>query len=165
MHSPPCLPKSWFLHSRTFWLGLLVTAFVVWLTIDSHLHTSVLRTIHRGSLRDWSGESTIPSGTPGESGSLVLGLMGGAVAVTWIDQLAPEADYSGRDERERAEPRLRKIWLPKLFTERDSLMRRRGAYLPTWVLLACWLAIWARQLAKSKQRHLTHLTPGGLTAP
>lgn len=165
MPSPPSLPKSWFLHSRTFWLGLLVTAFFVWLMVDSHLNTSVLRTIHRGSLKDWPGESTIPAGTPDESGSLMLELAGGAVGVSWLDHLPENADHSGNDERGKADPRLRKIWLPRFTNEQDSFMRIRGAHLPTWLLLACWLAAWAWQLAKSKQRHRTYLPPGGLTAP
>lgn len=158
------LPRSWFLHSRTFRLGLLVTAFFGWLMMDSNLNTSIIRTIHRGSWRDWSSENTIPGGTPPESGSLMLMMSQGAVGFTWIDQLVPYAGYSGNDERGKAEPGRRKIWLPGLVNERDSVMRRRGAYLPTWLLLATWLGIWARQLVKSRNRYRSHLTSAATPA-
>ncbi|MEK7949027.1 hypothetical protein [Luteolibacter soli] len=158
MHSPAYLPRSWFLHSRTFWLGLLVFAFFGWLMIDSNLNTSIIRTIHRSSWRDWSSENAIPGGTPPESGSLMLVMTGGAVGFTWIDQLMPYASYSGNDERGKADPKQRKIWLPDIVNERDSVMRRRGAYLPTWVLLGVWLGIWTWQLVKSRNRHRSHLT-------
>lgn len=158
MHAPT-LPRSWLLHSRTFWLGLLVTAFFAWLMIDSHVNTSVIRTIHRGSWRDWSNENRFPPGTPDESGSLMLGLVGGAVSVTWLDEIASDADYSGDDERGKADAQIQKIWLPKTVNKKDSVMRIRGAYLPTWVLLASWLGIWRWQLAKSKRRHRSYLHP------
>ena len=158
MHSPATLPRAWWHHSRTFWLGLLVSAFFIWLTVDSHLNTSIIRTIHRGSWRDWSSENTIPGGTPAESGSLMLVMSAGAVGFTWIDQLMPYAGYSGNDERGQAKPGQRQIRLPKIINERDSVMRRRGAYLPTWLLLATWLGIWTWQLAKSSNRHRSHLT-------
>jgi len=160
MLNHPSLPRSWFLHSRTFWLGLLVSAFFAWLTIDSHLNTSIIRTIHRGSLRDWSNESKFPPGTPDESGSFMLVLAGGAVGFRWLDQLHDDADYSGNDERGKADPELRKIWLPRITNEKDSSMRIHGADLPTWVILGSWLGIWAWQLSKSKRRHRTYLTPG-----
>jgi hypothetical protein len=152
------LPRSWFLHSRTFWLGLLVSSFFLWLTIDSHLNTSIIRTIHRGSWRDWSSESRIPAGTPDESGSLMLELAAGAVGFSWLDRLEKDADYSGDDERGKADPQLRKIWFPRIINEQDSVMRIRGADLPTWLLLATWLAIWVRLLVKSRRRHRSHLT-------
>jgi hypothetical protein len=161
---PTCLPQSWFLHSRTFWLGLLVSAFFLWLTVDSHLNTSIIRTIHRGSWRDWSSESRFPTGTPAESGSLMLELAGGAVGFKWLDRLRKDASYSGDDERGKADPKLRKVWLPKIISEQDSMMRIRGGDLPTWLLLASWLGIWTWQLAKSRQRLLSHLTPGGTPA-
>jgi hypothetical protein len=164
MPSPPSLPRSWWLHSRTFWLGLLVSAFLIWLTIDSHLNTSIIRTIHRGSLRDWSSENTIPGGTPAESGSLMLVMSGGTVGFTWIDQLMRHASYSGNDERGPADPKQRKIWLPKIINEQDSVMRRRGAGLPTWVLLAAWLGICIWQLVKSRNRHRSHLTSAATSA-
>lgn len=65
IHIP--LPKRWFLSARIFWLGLLVTGFFLWLTIDSLFYMTAYRTIHRGSLRDWSGERVI-TGAPDEVG-------------------------------------------------------------------------------------------------
>ncbi|MCW1884432.1 hypothetical protein OKA04_06790 [Luteolibacter flavescens] len=156
----PSLPRTWFLHSRTFWLGLLVTSFFIWLTVDSHVNTSVIRTIHRGSWRDWSATSTIPAGTPAESGSLMLELAGGAIGIRWLDELMRDASYSGNDERGKADPKFRKIWLPKIVNDRDSVMRIRGAYLPTWVLLAAWLGLWAWQLLKSGKRLRIHPASG-----
>ena len=157
MHSAPSLPRTWLIHSRTFWLGGLDFAFFVWLTIDSHLNTSVIRTIYRGSWRDWSSDSSIPAGTPAESGSLMIELAGGTVGVNFLDQLKRNADYSGTDERGKAQPGFRKIWIPRIINERDSVMRIRGAHLPTWLLLALWLGIWLRQLVKSRCRHRSYL--------
>ena len=158
-HAMASLPVNWFLHSRSFWLGLLVTTFFVWLTIDSHLNTSLIRTIQRGSWKDWSSYSRFPPGTPDETGSWMLGLSAGALSATWLDEIAPNCDYSGSDERGKADPRLRKVWLPKIESRKDSVMRVRGVYLPTWLLLAAWLGIWARLLAKSRNRHGSYPAP------
>jgi len=160
----PTLPRSWFLYSRTFWLGLLVTAFFTWLMIDSHLNTSIIRTIHRGSWRDWSSAKTIPAGTPGESGSLMLKLTQGAVGFGWLDQLGPHMSYSGNDERGRAEPKIPKIWVPRTVNLRDSVMRIRGIDVPTWLFLAIWLGIWWRLLVRSKNRHRSYLSPAASPA-
>lgn len=162
MVSPPSL---WFLHSRTFWLGLPVTVFFAWLTLDSHLNTSLIRTIQRGSWKDWSSYRSFPSGTPDETGSWMLGLSAGALGATWYDELAPNCAYYGSDEREKADPRLRKIWLPKIRNERDSVVRIRGLYLPTWLFLTTWLGIWARLLVKSRNRLRSHLAPEPSPAP
>lgn len=163
MPSPPqptSLPRSWLLHSRTFWLGLLVFIFFIWLTVDSHLNMSIIRTIHRGSWRDWSNETTIPAGTPAESGSLMLMLSQGAIGVRWLDQMTwPGAAYGGDDERGKPYPGISTIWLPKVVNERDSVMRYRGVQVPTWIPLAGWLGIWAWQLARSKRRHRAFLPP------
>ncbi len=164
MHAPS-LPRLWFLHSKAFWLGLLVTGFLVWLTIDSHINTSLIRTIHRGSWKDWSSENTVRGGVPDESGSWMLGLSAGAVGATWLDELAANCSYVGTDERGKADPRLRKVWLPELENRKDPVMRVRGAYLPTWLFLVAWLGIWVRLLARSRNRHSSYLSPKASPAP
>ena len=95
----------------------------------------------------------------------MLGLAGGAIQATWLDEIGPDSDYSGSDEREKADPRLRKIWLPEIENERDSVMRSRGMRLPTWLFLAAWLGIWPRLLVKSRNRHRSYLAPEASPVP
>lgn len=95
----------------------------------------------------------------------MLGLSGGALRATWLDEIAPDCSYSGSDERGKADPRLRKIWFPKVESRKDPVMRIRGLYLPTWLFLAAWLGIWARLLVKSRNRHRTYLTPEASPSP
>ncbi|MCW1924174.1 hypothetical protein OKA05_16530 [Luteolibacter arcticus] len=126
---------------------------------------SIIRTIHRGSWRDWSNETTIPAGTPAESGSLMLMLAWGAVGVRWNDEINwPGAGYGGNDERGKPYPGIPTIWLPKVTNERDSVMRYRGVEVPTWILLVGWLGIWAWQLDRSKRRHRAYLTSAATPA-
>ncbi|HEY1123771.1 MAG TPA: hypothetical protein VGE67_19290 [Haloferula sp.] len=154
----PSLPRSWFLHSRTFWLGLLVTAFFAWLTIDSFFYLTAYRTIHRGSWKDWSGSNMIPAGTPDETGSFVAKIYGGCIFVSWHDRIPENADYHGTDERVRLTDDDDFYWTPKVFLGNEVTSRTIGFRLPTWCLLLLWLGIWARQLVKSRNRHLSHLT-------
>ena len=145
--------KSWIPRSRTFWLGLLVTAFLTWLMVDSFANLSVLRTIHRGSLKDWSHSSRIPAGTPDETGSLVLVSGHGALRITWLDEIVADADYSGNDERGPATGDWKPRWLPSVFSEKDAVFRRRGGILPTWIPLSVWLLVWVTCLKRSARRH------------
>lgn len=150
--------------SRTFWLGLLVTTFLTWLMVDSFANLSVLRTIHRGSLKDWSYSSRIPAGTPDETGSLVLLLGHGVLRVTWLDEIRADADYSGSDERGPATGDWKPRWLPSVFNEKDAVFRMRGAALPTWIPLLIWLLVWLTLLKRSARRRSRDF-PVGSPAP
>lgn len=152
---PSPLPKIWFFYSRTFWLGWLATGFLVWLTVDSFLYLTAYRTIHRGSWRDWSEESVIPA-TPDETGSFVAKIYGGCFFVSWSDHLNENADYYGTDERVRLTPDDDFYWSPRMFWGADSMARRFGARLPTWLLLLTWLGLWAWFLRKSHKRQLCY---------
>ena len=160
----PSLPRSWFLHSRTFWLGLLVTASFTWLTIDSLLYLTAYRTIHRGSWKDWSNKSTIPAGTPDESGSFVAKIYGGCIFVSWHDRIGENADYYGTDERKRLTDDDDFYWTPMIFPGGQTGTRTIGFRLPTWCLLLLWLGIWGFLLAKTRRRHLSHLPPAASPA-
>ena len=165
MQPAPSLPRTWLLHTRTFWLGLLVTAFFLWLTVDSFLYVTAYRTIHRGDWRDWSEETVIPAGTPAETGSFVAKIYGGCIFVSWSDHLAENASYYGTDERTRLTADDNFLWTPRISGGRDSLARGFGIRVPTWLLLLGWLGIWARLLVKSRRRQLSYLAPGSSPAP
>ncbi|WP_035607965.1 hypothetical protein [Haloferula sp. BvORR071] len=160
--SSPPFPKSWFLSTRTFWLGLLVTAFFLWLTADSFLYLTAYRTIHRGSLRDWSEESVIAGSVPDESGSFVAQIYGGCIFLIWNDHIAPNASYYGTDERTRLTADDTFSWTPGIFSQADSMLRYRGVRIPTWLFLATWLGIWTYLLLKSARRHRSYLQPEAL---
>lgn len=150
--SEPVRPhRPW--HSRAFRPGLLVTLFLLWVTADSFLFLSRFRTIHRGSLWDYSGHSTIPAGTPDESGSLELRMGGGALTLAWYDRLMSTADYVGSEERIRRPDDLRTIWLPRIRIEEDAVLRTHALAIPTWTILATWLAAWSALLRRSVKRH------------
>jgi hypothetical protein len=152
------LPRTWFLHTRTFWLGLLVTAFFIWLTVDSFLYVTAYRTIHRGDWRDWSEETALPPGLPDETSSFVAKIYGGSVIIFWTNQVSENADYYGVDERERLTKDDDFYWTPALFTGgADHVF---GGRIPTWLLLLVWLGAWARLLVKSRRRQLSYLAPG-----
>ncbi|WP_367871363.1 hypothetical protein [Luteolibacter sp. Populi] len=153
------LPKRWILSTRTFRLGLLVTAFFLWLTIDSLFYLTAYRTIHRGSLRDWSSERVIPGGTPDETGSFTAMIYGGCIHVGWNDRNAENASYYGTDERVRLTESDRFSWTPRVFWGADSIMRHRGVRIPTWLFLLAWLGIWSYFLLKSARRHRSYLRP------
>jgi hypothetical protein len=155
--------NSWLPRSRTFWLGLLVTAFLAWLMVDSFANFSVLRTIHRGSLKDWSYSSQIPAGTPDETGSLMLLSGHGVLRVTWLDEIGADADYSGDDERGPATGKWKPCWLPVVFSQKDEAFRSRGALLPTWIPLSAWLIIWAAFLKRSSSRRFRHFAGKSLS--
>jgi hypothetical protein len=53
--------------------------------------------------------------------------------------------YGGEDERRKPYPGLPTTWLPEVINERDSVMRCRGLYVPTWMFLAGWLGVWGWQ--------------------
>ncbi len=139
-------------HSRTFRLGMLVTAFFVWLVADSFLFFSRYRTIHRGSLWDYSNYSVLPAGVPDESGSLSLTLGGGAFSVAWLDHLHENASYVGEDERLRTPDWVRVVWLPKIRRSQDAFIRIHSMDIPTWTILAGWLAVWSILLRRSLKR-------------
>lgn len=154
--------KWWFPRSRTFWLGLLVTAFLLWVMVDSFANLSILRTIHRGSLKDWSYSSQIPTGTPDETGSLMLLLGDGVLRVTWLDEIGADWNYSGNDERGPATGEWKPRWLPAVLSEKNEIFRSRGAMLPTWIPLSVWLFIWAALLKRSSSRRFRHFAGKGL---
>lgn len=129
--------------------------------VDSFANFSVLRTIHRGSLKDWSYSSQIPAGTPDETGSLMLVSGHGALRVTWLDEIRADADYSGNDERGPATGKWKPRWLPAVFSEKDEVYRSRGALLPTWIPLTAWLIIWAMLLKRSSSRRSRHFASKG----
>ncbi|WP_035607958.1 hypothetical protein [Haloferula sp. BvORR071] len=131
----------------------------MWLTIDSLFYLTAYRTIHRGSLRDWSNERVIPGGTPDESGSFVAKIYGGCVFLSWSDHIAANADYYGTDERVRLTEEDDFYWTPRVFWQTDSLTRHRGVRIPTWLFLMGWLAIWSCFLVKSARRHRSYLQP------
>ena len=157
------LPRTWFLHTRTFWLGLLVTAFFIWLTVDSFLYVTAYRTIHRGDWRDWSEETVIPPRTPAETGSFVATIYGGCIFIFWKNRIPEHTYYHGADERERLTENDKFYWTPMLFTGGTAPLF--GGRIPTWLLLLGWLGIWARLLVKSRRRQLSYLTPGSSLVP
>lgn len=165
MQPAPPLPRTWFLHTRTFWLGLLVSTFFIWLTVDSFLYVTAYRTIHRGDWRDWSEETVIPAGIPDETGSFVAKIYGGCVFVSWSDHLAENAGYYGTDERTRLTADDDFLWTPLISSGRNSLARGFGIRVPTWLLLLGWVGIWARLFVKSRRRQRSYLTPGSSPLP
>ncbi|MFC7335809.1 hypothetical protein ACFQY0_01365 [Haloferula chungangensis] len=114
---------------RSLWFGLLGTAFFVWLMIDSITHTSAFRFIY-------------PDTKSSEAGSVMIVLGNARLAISILDQLRADADYSNSDSREPRDARAKLKWWPKLESSRDSVMRTRSLSLPTWILLVLWLGTW-----------------------
>lgn len=156
---PASLPRSWWLDSRTFWVGLLVSAFFVCLMIDSFRYFSVYRTIVRGSFRDLWGMAPTTTSKP-ETGSFVISLEGGCLGLAWFDRFGPGRSYMSNNERiPTPEDYVKTFWWPRVVAQGGSGGRVHGVGVPTWMFLAVWLTVWTRLLVKARRRRRAYLVP------